>query len=761
MPGDSRFNAEALEHHRRSDGLGPVFGHAPAVTRPKGAAERITAVRERFRRRTRGARLQVCFQTQVSDCGPAALVTVLRHHGVDVSLDEIRARAGSGRNGASARTLLEIAREYGVKGRGVRAGTEALARLSPGSILFWNFNHFVVLEGAGKDHVDVVDPVHGRRRLTMATVAESFTGVALEFEQPLEAGSGRRRRGSELPGPWHRLGQFLPHGRELALILASSAGLMAFELALPLTAGFLVERVLGNRSTGGAWTACAILAGLVVLYFSLSVARSFLVTRRQAVIEKRLTLGIVGHMADLPYDFFTVRNSGDLALRVRTSNVLVQVLSLTAVSALFDSLLIVVYLIAIAVANPLLSLLVTVLVVVQTAILVLTWRRQTGLSQEVLERQTKAQEELVEMLESITTLKAAGMDGRAVERWSHTLVHEVNKRLSARRNLALFASLSRTLQFAAPLIVLVAGIWLVLSHRYSLGEAMGFMTLTIALFIPLEGLFDAGSQLAAVRPTLAKLDDVLRAAPEPRGAFAGTGVARPGRIKAEAVGFRYPGAPRPTLDGVSFELEPGQFMAVIGRSGSGKSTLGMLLAGLYTPTGGTLTVDGTDLAELDRPTYRRRIGYVNQNAHLFGGTIRDNILFGGDDISKSDLITAVGLAHIHEEIEAMPMGYNTLVAPGGHGLSGGQRQRIVLARALAKKPELVILDEATSALDPALEESIMRGLLDAGITVVVIAHRLTVMDEADQVVVMRDGRIVEAGSPAVLKESGTEYLCLA
>ena len=173
MPGDSRFNAEALEHHRRSDGLGPVFGDAPAVTRPRGAAERITAVRERFGRRTRGARLQVCFQTQVSDCGPAALVTVLRHHGVDVSLDEIRARAGSGRNGASARTLLEIAREYGVKGRGVRARAEALARLSPGSILFWNFNHFVVLEGAGKDHVDVIDPVHGRRRLTLATVAES------------------------------------------------------------------------------------------------------------------------------------------------------------------------------------------------------------------------------------------------------------------------------------------------------------------------------------------------------------------------------------------------------------------------------------------------------------------------------------------------------------------------------------------------------------------------------------------------------------
>ncbi|MFF7636800.1 peptidase domain-containing ABC transporter [Kitasatospora sp. NPDC008050] len=758
MPGESRFNADALEHHRRRDGLGPVLGHSPAPARPKGPAERLAALRERLGR-PRAGRLQVCFQTQVSDCGPAALVTVLRHHGVDVSLDEIRARADSGRNGASARTLLEIGREYGVKGRGVRATPEALARLSPGAILFWNFSHFVVLESAGRDHVDIVDPAFGRRRLSMASVAESFTGVALEFDPPLHATS-RLRRGGAARGPWHRLRPYLPRGRELALLLAASAGLMAFELALPLSAGFLVEYVLGGRSTGGVWTVGLILAGLVVLYFALYLARSFQLTRRQAVIEKRLTLGIVGHMADLPYDFFTVRNSGDLALRARTSNVLGQVLSLTAVSAVFDSLLIVVYLVAIAVANPLLALLVTVLVALQVGILALTWRRQKELSQEVLERQTKAQEELTEMLESITTLKASGMEGRAVERWSHTLVHEVNKRLSARRSLALFSSLSRTLQFAAPLVVLVAGAWLVLNRHYSLGEAMGFMTLTIALFVPLEGLFDAGSQVAAVRPTIAKLDDVLRAAPEPRGVLAGTGVARPGRISAEAVAFRYPGAPRPALSDISLELRPGQFVAVVGRSGSGKSTLGMLLAGLHTPTSGTLTVDGIDLTELDRPTYRRRIGYVNQNAHLFGGTIRDNISFGADEVSEADLITAVRLAHIHEEVEAMPMGYNTLVGPGGHGMSGGQRQRIVLARTLAKKPELVILDEATSALDPALEESIMRGLLDAGITVVVIAHRLTVLDEADQVVVMRDGRIVEAGLPAVLKESGTEYLCL-
>ncbi|MFD9126511.1 peptidase domain-containing ABC transporter, partial [Kitasatospora sp. NPDC059571] len=703
-------------------------------------------------------RLPVCFQTQVSDCGPAALVTVLRHHGVDVSLDEVRSRADSGRNGASARTLLEIAREHGVKGRGVRADLDALKRLRPGAILFWNFSHFVVLEGAGKEYVDVVDPAYGRRRLSMASVAESFTGVALEFDPPLERGSAARGTGTG--SPWRRLRQFLPNHRELGLLLAASVALMAFELALPLTAGILVERVVPDGSGGTLAGAGALLAGLAVLFFLLQLSRSLLVAKRQAVIEKRLTLGIVGHLADLPYDFFTVRNPGDLAMRARASNVLIQVLSVTAVSAALDSVLVVAYLVALALANPSMAALVAALVAVQAGLLALTWRRQTELSQEVLERQTKAQEELVEMLESISSLKSSGLADTAAERWSHTLVHEVNKRLGARRNLAVFSSLSRTVQFGAPLAVLLAGIWQVLTGRASLGEAMGFMTLTIALFIPMQGMFDAGSQLAAVRPTLARLDDVLRAAPEPRGALAGSGVAEPGRITASAVSFRYPGAPKPTLGDIELDIRPGQFVAVVGRSGSGKSTLGMLLAGLYVPTGGTITVDGTSLADLDRPTYRRRIGYVNQNAHLFGGSIRDNILLGSEDIGEDELKKAVQLAHVHHEITAMPMGYNTLVAPGGHGMSGGQRQRIVLARALAKRPKLVILDEATSALDPALEEAIMRGLLAAGITVVVIAHRLTVLDDADQVIVMRDGRIVEAGPPAALKQTGEEYLCL-
>lgn len=762
MTGGTRFRTEALDHHQGHDGLGTILGHDPTAHRPEGLSGRVGLLREQLRRRAGGKRIPVCFQTQVSDCGPACLVMVLGYHGIDVDLDAIRARCDSGRNGSSARTLLEVARGFGLKGRGVRAELDGLPHLAPGSVLFWNFNHFVVLEAATKDYVDVIDPAFGRRRLSRAAVAEAFTGVALEFEAPLSRPkAARSAAGTDRQSPWGQLRQFLPRGAELRRLAAVSAGLMAFDLVLPLTTSYLVEQVLPGRSAGRLALAATGLGVLALLFLAMQVARSILVTRRQAVIEKRLTWGVVDHLTSLPYDYFTVRSSGDLAMRVRTSSTLNQVLSLTAVSAVFDSLLILVYLVAIVFADPVLACLVILLIVLQVAIMVVTWRRQATMSQEVLERQTKAQSELMELLESITTLKSAGLAGAAAERWSHSLVREVGKRMSARRSLAISTSLSRTVQFSAPLVVLTVGAWRVLDGNSSLGAALGFMALTIALFIPLEGMFDAASQLAMIRPTLARLDDVLRAEPEPRGSLAGTGVAEPGRITAEAVSFRYAGAPAPTLAGIDLRISPGEFVVVVGRSGSGKSTLGMLLAGLHLPSAGTITVDGVDLAELDRPTYRTQIGYINQNAHLFGGSIRENIAFGAEGVDQADLIEAVRLARIHDEIEAMPMGYNTLVGPGGHGLSGGQRQRIVLARALARKPRLLVFDEATSALDPALEEEILRGLIGLGITVVVIAHRLTVLEQADQVVVMRGGRIVQAGSPAELKERGGEFLCLS
>ncbi|QMU78223.1 peptidase domain-containing ABC transporter [Streptacidiphilus sp. PB12-B1b] len=761
MTSRPRFRAEALAHRYTRDGLGPVLGRTRETHRPKRLRDRARSVLAALRERRGRSRVPVCLQTQVSDCGPACLVMTLRHHGIEADLAGIRARTDSGRNGASARTLLDTARQSGLPGRGVRTDLAGLRLLPPGSILFWNFSHFVVLERSTEDYTDIVDPSSGRRRLSPEAVTESFTGVALEFTAPLASAPARSSDAPAQAGPWRLLRHVMPRGRELRGILAASGALMALEFVLPVAVSLVLGRVIPDRLTGALWLLTGGLGLLAVLFFALQTVRSFMLTKRQAAVERGLTWGVVEHLVSLPYDFFTVHNSGDLALRVRTSSTLNQILSMTAVSAAFDGLLIVVYLVAVVIANPVLAAVVIGLVALQAAVMAVAWRRQSQLSQEVLERQTQAQGELVELLESITSLKSAGTEAVAAERWSHALVTEVNKRSHARRSLAATTAAGRAIQFCAPMVVLVVGVWRVLSGHDSPGATLAFMALTASLFAPLESVFDTASQLATVRPALVRLDDILSTAPEPAGRLLPGGAdGGPLGITVRDLVFRYRGAPRPTLADVDLRIEPGQFTAVLGRSGSGKSTLGMLLAGLHLPTSGTVTVGGCDLTELDGPSYRRQIAYVNQNAHLFSGTIRDNIAFGAGEIAQADLIEAVRLARVHEEIAALPMGYDTLVGPGGHGLSGGQRQRIVLARALARRPRLLILDEATSALDPALEREIFQGLLTAGTTVVAVAHRLTVLDAADQVLVVQDGRIVQSGTPDALKADGGEYLCL-
>ncbi|MGW0648048.1 peptidase domain-containing ABC transporter [Streptomyces umbrinus] len=705
-------------------------------------------------------RIPVCFQTELSDCGPACLVMVLQYHGIGASLDEVRARGGFGRNGASARKLLSLARDYGLSGRGVRTDVDGLRRLPAGTVLFWDFNHFVVLEMVSDRYVHVVDPAFGRRRLDREAASQSFTGVALEFDPPATGTRVSRARAGDGAGPWRQLGNFLPTRREFAVISALSIALMGFEILLPITLNYLVGEVLPQRMTHTIPQAALLLVVVAAVFLTLQASRALVLTWRQSLVEKQLSWRVLDHLASLPYDYFTVHSPGDLAMRVRTSSALNQVLSISAVSAVFDSLLVVGYLAALLIVDPVLALPVIALIGAQGGLMSLMWKRQVRYSHEVLERQTRAQNELVEMLESITTLKAAGVEGEAVARWSHSLVREVNKRLQSRRSLSLTTAVSRTLQLTAPVVVLLIGAARVLSGEGSLGATLAFMTLTVALFAPLESVFSAAAQLATVRPALTRLDDVLHTPPEPRGRlFPASDEAA--SVTVERASFTYRGAARPALEDLELGIRPGKFVVVLGRSGSGKSTLGMLLAGLYVPDSGTIRVDGEDLAELDRPAYRRQISYVNQNAHLFAGTIRENVAFGAEDIGQEQLIKAVQLAHIHEDITELPMGYETLVSPGGHGISGGQRQRIVLARALARNPRLLILDEATSALDPALEEEVFRGLLKTGITIVAIAHRLTVLELADHVLVVREGRIVEAGSPAALRAKGGEFLCLS
>lgn len=754
----SRFRTQALAGRSLSRELGDTVESSALVW--------MRTLRVRWPSWTSLARIRrplrrsvpVRLQAQLSDCGPACLAMVLGFHGIDIPIEQLRRETDSGRDGVRARTLLETAQRHGLAGRGVRASLDGLRHLAPGSILFWNFKHFVVLDRVAGDWVHIMDPASGRRRIPLSDAGRMFTGVAIEFEAPLVA-ARRVSRGARLSlGPWRHLSHFFPRGRIWLAIAGSSLLLLLFGFATPLATAQLVNQFThGASELGSGQSAIAILT-LLAFYFALQVVRQLSLLELQTKADKRVTLGVFQHLLALPYDYFTRRSPGDLLVRVRTSTAVRQALTNSVVSTAFDGVLVFTYLALLLIADLTLATLVLFLAGLQICLLLGAWRRQTYLDADALECRVKAETELHELLAGVTTLKAGGFDLVLGEKWAHAFADELNTRVRSRRHLSLWSAASASLQFCAPLVVLAVAANQVAHGGLTVGEAVAFTALSMGVFVPLTGLVQAGLQTASLKPALVRLGDVLATDVDGDGTEeidlsdeAG------GAVEAQGVGFTYAGGAARVLEGIDLRVASGGFLAILGPSGCGKSTLAVLLAGLQTPTEGQIHFNQTSLATASRSALRRTMSFVNQDSRLFAGSIRDNIAMGSPEATDETIVAAAKTAHIHDEITAMPMRYETLLGPDGAGLSGGQRQRVALARALVRDPRVMILDEATSALDRVTEKRVLSAIVAANRTLIVITHRLAAVTGADEILLMRDGRITARGRHQELFATSTLY----
>jgi ATP-binding cassette, subfamily B, bacterial len=701
-------------------------------------------------------RIPAVRQMETADCGAACLASVLAYFGKNVRLDELRELTATGRDGVSARAIIDAARVQGLHPQAVRTEVEELDRLPPGSILHWEFNHFVVFERVTRGGARIVDPARGRVVVSTETLSGAYTGVAITFEPTAEFVPG----GSASRGTWRYLRPVLSQRRTLVRVLTMSLLVRLLALALPLLTALVVDEVVPHADRHLLLVLVLGVVALVAYQFLTAFLRGNLLLELRTRLDLHLTMGFVDHLVELPYAFFLRRSAGDLMMRLQSNASVREILATGSIAALIDGSFATLYLAFLFVVSVPLALVVLAIAVLQVAAMVLSWRRNQRLMSESLQAEAKTQSYAYQLLAGIETLKAAGAEHRAADHWAALFGDQVNVALARGRLNAVVDAAMSTLGLAAPLLILVAGAYEVLIGRLSLGSMLAAAALAGGFLQPLGTLVSTGLQMQLMRSYMERINDVLD---QPRDQQPGELRQAPrfiGHVQARGVSFAYNVLGPDVVRDVSLEVEPGRHVAIVGRSGSGKSTLAHLLLGFYRPDAGTIEFDGIDLRDLDLRSLRRQLGIVTQRPYLFASSIRDNIALIDPSLPLDAVVEAARIACIDGDIALMPMGYDTPLHDGGASLSGGQQQRIALARALVHQPSLLLLDEATSELDTLTERRVYENLAGLATTTIVIAHRLSTIRNADVILVMEDGRIAEAGSHNVLLERDGLYRAL-
>lgn len=693
-------------------------------------------------------------QVEMADCGAAALVMALGYHGRHVPLAEIHEATGTGRDGVDALRIAEAATAYGLRARGVATELDDLRVLPRGSILHWGAAHFVVLESASRRGVTIVDPAAGRYRVGWTAASDLYSGVAVLLEPTDTFTQG----GPRPPGALHHARQLLTRSSGIGRVLATSVVVRVMALAVPVLTGVVVDQVVPAGDGHLLIVLAAVMAALIGYSVLATFLRAHLLLRLRSRLDVDMTLGFLEHLVDLPYAFFLKRSSGDLMMRLRSNATVREILTTGTIASLLDGALATGYLAVIIAFSPLLGALVAALAAAQVTVLLSARRRNQALMGESLATEARSQSYAYEMFSAVETLKAAGAERRAVSHWTNLFVAELNVSLRRGRLSAAVDTATHGLALLSPIAVLLLGANVVRTGQLSLGTMLALAALSTAFLEPLASLVATALQVQLLGSYLGRLDDVLNTPTETAGRDLRHAPVLTGAVRAEELTFCYDTHGAPAVERADLDVGPGQILAIVGRSGSGKSTLGRLLLGLYPPTSGRVLLDGIDLATLHPRSVRSQIGVVTQDPYIFGLSIRDNVALGDPSLPLDRLEAAAELAGVAEDIHAMPLGWDTPLVDAGASLSGGQRQRLALARALAPRPRILLLDEATSNLDTVTEAHVQANIASLGCTVIVIAHRLATVIDADRIVVMDAGRVVEVGRHRdLLKNVGGPY----
>ena len=686
-------------------------------------------------------------QAEEMDCGAACLAMICRHHGIPTTLGKLRELANVTTQGATLDSLARAGESLGFTARGVQCTYEAMRGFDLPFIVHWEGYHYVVVYGVSKRWVRVADPALGFRKLTLEEFERGWSGTCL-----LLAAGEASARDAASRSPWVRfVGYLRPYKKILAHLFLATFVIQVLGVVPPLIIQNILDSVVVHQNVS---LLNLLIVGLVIsnLFTQLmSTIRAYLSNFMVRSLDFSMMSQFFKHTMSLPLGFFAKRKTGDVFARFQENQTIRAFLTESTVTTVLKLLMIVIYFTVMFLYNVQMTLLLIAFVLPIMALTAIATPRIKRFARDVFAASTEAKSLLMETLGGIETVKGMGIERPVRLKWERKYAKALDVQYRAQSFHILVALGSQLLNAATTIVILWVGAKLVLAQELSIGQLIAFNAFMGSVLAPLMGLVGLWSLMNDAAVAMERLGDVLDIEPEQKPAECASRVLLPdlkGDIKLSGVYFRYGSNETPyVLENISFDIKPGEMVAIVGRSGSGKTTLAKLLVGFYTPTDGKILVDGYDMNNVDQAYYRAQIGYVMQTNLVFSGSIAENIACGDASPDRRRIEEVAKMADAHAFVSKMPLGYEQIVGERGVGLSGGQIQRLCIARALYHNPRLIVFDEATSSLDTQSESNILANMQEilAGRTAVIIAHRLSTIMRADKILVLYDGAIVEDG----------------
>lgn len=695
-------------------------------------------------------KLPVLRQTQAAECGLTCVGMIAGFYGHQIDMVSLRHRFPSSQKGSTLTDVMSFAQNLGMGCRAVRLELDELHKLSLPCVLHWDLNHFVVLKSISKNTITIHDPARGVRKVAMDEVSRSFTGVALEL---YPAATFEQKNEKKSISMLNLIRNVSGIGSAFTQVALLSLALEFFGIISPFYMQWVIDQVLVSADRDLLTLLGVAFISITLFQNLISALRSWVTTWFSSMLSVQWSGNLCAHLLGLPLSYFEERHVGDILSRFGSIANIQSTLTGRFISSIFDGVMALVTLAVIFTYNANLTFVVIGLFLLYALIRWISFEPFRQANEDQLLASAQAQSQLLESIRGVQAIKLNNKQDLRVSTFTNETVESTNKGITTQKLSIGFSTLQGTISGVGKIVLIWLAAGQVLDGNFTSGMLVAFISFSDQFISRSAGLINALIEFKMLRLHGERISDIVLTEKE-QNMESNIALAEqegPVRLDIRQLSFRYSATDAEIFTGFNLSIEAGESLAIIGPSGQGKTTLAKLLLGLLKPVSGSICINGVDHAKLGMTHYRDLIGSVMQSDMLFAGSIMDNISFFDASLDRHHVEKVARIAQIHDDIMAMPMGYNSMVGDMGSSLSGGQVQRVILARALYRKPRILILDEATSHLDVARESAINAAIKHMAMTRVIIAHRPETILSADRIIQISRNGIMEVPKPDFIR----------